>query len=850
MVQLFADFKELHGSSPSDIIDAAKDPQSSGQALVSLSQDLVDDAKKTHQNTEGDIQAITTAPNHGAKACLQLGNIGQVAAACLTKFGTAAQTFDKGVDKLNHKIATSGLRDPSQPDARSGSTETIQQNVKNSLEPDYRALVKTLDKDAGDTATLLKHPNDVETVRALIDGGFIPLSAASQWPGLTLTDEDKKKYYKSVLGRMSTQQQIDWVNANKDHLPPEAAPAINATAQAYFAGLVGDDFKDPDNIDGDTVTLLEFFENEHPFAQSLYDNVTPEQVADAIKHVNDDVYPNGYQSSHADDKKEAFYRDFLTAAGATFATYTKGTGKYAPPSDLTDRWYDAVTSDKDGQGAALTLLLRAGGQKTSYDTHFISDLTDRVYDWEKKQDGPVWGPRDDDITVNPFLTNDDHYRFATDGLANLLGSMEHSPDAARTFFTDGSGQIDEHKLDYLIGDTDVEKGDLRTFSSDAHSDEGEGLGAALEAAAVSNSDDPATRTWCADFASDVFNRVGGQSGTGDGYNPGIGSVHVNLPDDTRHAWPGIADNLGNIAASYSSDVYDIIDGNPQDGDGHLHVSSAIFDKVLGEIGRGDDKSGIETLSAAEMIEGNHRLNQAISDWQEDHPGQPLTMDTLAKSGLGLALQGRGSTNGEVLGHILNKSVLVDIDDDKLASTRAAYVSKAVDIAGGFIPGADTVLGEGKSELVKSAFDISKDQGLDLLKDKVAEAPDATSDEYRNESRATTERGLEYNTLNQLIDHGYLGDQHPGDHRAGVDHSPAIPSSLLVDGPNGTKVVNPDLYDADGVDKIGKTGQYSDAQIRQMRHDWNTWMNSEERNIAEGVTSQAQDGFDREVNKGP
>lgn len=43
MVQLFPDFKELHGSSPAAIVASANDPQSSGQALVDLSGDLVDD---------------------------------------------------------------------------------------------------------------------------------------------------------------------------------------------------------------------------------------------------------------------------------------------------------------------------------------------------------------------------------------------------------------------------------------------------------------------------------------------------------------------------------------------------------------------------------------------------------------------------------------------------------------------------------------------------------------------------------------------------------------------------------------------------------------------------------------
>lgn len=177
----------------------------------------------------------------------------------------------------------------------------------------------------------------------------------------------------------------------------------------------------------------------------------------------------------------------------------------------------------------------------------------------------------------------------------------------------------------------------------------------------------------------------------------------------------------------------------------------------------------------------------------------------------------------------------------------AYVSKAVDIAGGFIPGAGSVLGQGAGHLATSSYDLAKGQGLDLLKQTVGTAPDATADQYRQQSRDATENALEYNTINQLIRAGYLGDQDPGG-----EEQPGIPPSLLVDGPNGTQVVNPDLYDADGIEEIGEEGDYTAAEIEQMREDWNAWLDptNNVRNITEGIVSQAQDGFDRELNKGP
>ncbi|GAB4001591.1 hypothetical protein [Nocardioides ultimimeridianus] len=845
----FDDFKDLYGSTPKAIIDAAHTPGVHAEQLRQLGTDLLQDSHKSDAATIGDLKQISGVGKDAAGHAQKLAASGQLASGCLLKFGNDGTTFDTKVAALNSQVLNAAYADQHDPDVKSGKVKINVGQLRAAkaaeLRPTYNGYVTTLDHQADAVAGILKAgPDNLDNIKRLIREGFIPLTAASDWPGLKLTADDRQAYYKAMFSRMTTEEQIAWVNQNKDKLPPDAAGGLSPEVQQHFADEIAAAIKAPGIVDADTLKMMQFFQSQQAYAHELYTKVSPEDIAAEIKDINGEVYPNGYQSDHADDKKEQFYRDFLTAAGISLATYTKGTGQYAPPSNIVDTYYKALTSDKDGQSAALSLLIRAGGQATSYDDHFLSDLTGRVYDFERKSDSPVWGPRDDDLTVNPFLTNNDHYGYASDTLANLLGSMEHSPKAAQEFFNagypDGDTSKENDRLHYLLTE--------RTFAATpdhtgpAFSDEGRGLGAALEAAAVgTKSTDP---NWSADFTSDVFNTIADKSGTGDDHFLGI-----DVPDDKWHIWSGMSHNLGDIAASYSNDVYDLIDGAPKGGPGHLDVSLDNFDKLLGEIGRGGDKSGVETLSAAVMIEGNHRIDDAITQWKHDHPGQPVTMDSLASSGLGLALQGRGDTTGTVLGHILNKSVLVDVDDDKIAETRAAYVSKAIDIAGGFIPGADTVLGEGKSELVKSAYDITKDQGLDILKEHVGEAPEATSDEYIKQNRDTTERGLEYNVLNQLIANGYLGDQHPGDHHAGVSHTPAIPDSLLVDGPNGTKVVNPDLYDADGTEKIGKDGQYTPAQIQQMRDDWNTWMNSQAQNIAHGVSSQAQDGFDRAVNNG-
>ncbi|MER7559219.1 hypothetical protein ABTZ46_19905 [Nocardioides sp. NPDC126508] len=639
----------------------------------------------------------------------------------------------------------------------------------------------------------------------------------------------------SDLRSMTPQEQADYLTEHPDLLKA-MGPTLSPEIQELIADKAAGDFKDHD-VDPKTVEVIAALSKEPAFAKRLFDQVPLGDLEETIQHINEEAYPGGQVSSRADDDDVKAYKDFLSATGAAYATYTKGTGEYAPPADLVDQWGKAIESGNDGEGAALTLLLRAGGQSESFDTDFIAPLTDRIYDWEKSQDGPVWSVRDPNHVVDPFLTTDDQflsndggYSYASDGMANLLGAMKNSPHAAQDFFMSDDGGVDQDKMKYLVTE--------RTFSGDRYSDEGDGLGAALSAAAMGDKDHEEfgdhpgvyRDEWSAKFSSDLFHTIAEKSGTGDDFGP----------DDVWHIWPGMTDDLGGVAASYAGDIYDTIDvGASEGGPANLSVSGSDLDKVLGEIGRGD-KTGIETLNAAIVLEGNERTSEDIARWQEEHPGVPLTLDAATAAGLDTELAGRGERNGEVLGHILNKSVLVDMSDEEIAKQRAEYTSKAIDMASGFIPGAGTVLGEGASEGAKALYDLGKGEVIDQLKDQVAKAPDATSGEYIKEGRDSMPDQIRYNMVNQLINNGYLTD--------GQGNS-TVPDSLLVEGPNGTRVLNPTLYDADGIDGIGKKDEYTSAQQAQMRADWVDFTKHHpDANRLLGITAQGLDAFDRELNK--
>lgn len=623
------------------------------------------------------------------------------------------------------------------------------------------------------------------------------------------------------LRSMSPQEQASYLMDHPDLLKamgPTLAPEI----QELIADKAASDFEDHD-VSPKTVEAIAALSKEPAFAKKLFDQVSLEDLEGAVKHINDEAYPNGQVSSRADDEDVKAYKEFLSATGAAYATYTKGTGEYAPPSDLVDKWESAITSGDDGQAAALTLLLRAGGNTESYDPDFIGDLSNRIYDWERSQDGPVWRHRDDDGVINPFLTKDDKlfssdpgYRYASDGMANLLGAMGNTPEAAEKFFSTSDGGVDQGKIKYLVTE--------RTFSMDHRSDEGEGLGAAIAAAGIG--EDGHTK-WNADFTSDVFEAIADKSGTGDsGINP---------LDDVWHVWPGMTDDLGTLAGSYAHDVYDLVDSGATDGsETSLDISSGDLDKVIGEIGRGD-KTGLETLNAAIAVEGNARTDEAIRQWEEEHPGTPFTLQAATESNLGTALEGVADSNGKVLGHIIDQGIRVDVADEDLAKTRAEYASKAIDVAAGFVPGAGDVLGESAGHVAKSTFDLGKGEVISQLKSAVGEAPPATSGEYISNSRGVGE-SVKWSMVDRLIQNGYVKD---------------VPDSLLVEGPDGTRMLNPGLYDSDRLDSVGKKGEYTEEQLSQMKRDWNYFTQKHpDHNLIDGVTSQALDAVDRELNKAP
>lgn len=537
-----------------------------------------------------------------------------------------------------------------------------------------------------------------------------------------------------------------------------------------IADWARDDIIEPENIDVDTTALMAGFAKSEAFSEGLYDNVTPDQMADAIQYLNSEAYNEEFALDDGGNKTDqlvgmsvnadehAIYQQFLNAAGTSFATYTHAVSS---PTALADTWFDAITDDdQPGNASALTLLMRKGGENAEYDPDFLYKISDDLYEWEKDQDSPVWGPRDEGVRLlDPDIATSDsdayhssEYKSAirSDGLANILGSMANTPEAAQRFFAEGYENGDpggtNERVEYLLEE--------RTFSKDHLSDEGYGLGAALEAAAAGNTTDEyvselgmGSDEWSAGFATDLFEWSAEMGGTGQ---------DKLRPDYLYWGYPGTSVALGNIGAAYADDIYMMLadsDSNrTPNTDGHgLEITDDQLEGALKMIGVHDDISGLETLSAALLVEGNDQYRLALEGYQPAGERDIANLTANERDGL----KGILGDTGTVLGDVTDLGLAGKDEEERQAEHRAAIAATAFDVAAGFIPGAGDVASGLKDTLWETAIDTGKDQGVGALKDMIKNAPEPNADQIRAASDEEFQNLIQYNTYDQLLATGYL-----------------------------------------------------------------------------------------------
>ncbi|WP_262852709.1 hypothetical protein [Mumia quercus] len=808
---------ERHDVSPGTLSSQAEAVAAPAGDVESFNADL---SKKHNTAREGVAGVIATAmegadtpTKNQARDLIQGITIG---AGAIRLFGTAVETFNGTVDRLNSQIRAELTRDK-------------QLEKKAALSGQHAGAVETLQSAARTAKGQLSDPLDPKNVKALYAAGALPAFAPATFSNVVDLTKVKLKALPYDVANLSAQEQAQYVVDHAKNLDAQFIAMLSPAVRGLVANLVAEDIRTK-AIDADTVATLTLMQDDAAFAHRLYSTVTPNEMADAIQHLSSDAYgtPSGGVQSHASapppPDKEAIdlYRNFLAAAGGTMATYSLGTGQYAPPADAGTTWGKAICDeDNPENAAAISLLLRSGGHTNEFEAKFLSSLANEVYEYEREHAGDrPWGSRGDDShppVYDPYpwgMDKDPLYstygRAMPDAFANVLASMEKSPDAAQKFFTTDAGEVDKDKLDYLIGKKDGNDVDARTFSARYGSDEGNGLGLALEAATVGGGD----REVGAAITTDVFKKIADLSGHG------AGGVGPDAMYDSWHVWPKMTDSLGAMASGYTDDIYDLLSNTPPDkGPTHLDILPSELEKVLGEIGNGDDKTGLQTLTAAMLLE----CNEATAEHLKGLNG-PKTLDALEGTGL----EGVQATNGDVMGNLLNKGLAISTSEEELAKAREELLSKAFDVTTGFLPGGGRVLGETASEFAKTSYDTLQGEALDQLKSTIASSP--STDGYLDGATGDVDEKLKYGAINELYRHGYLGPQDV----TGIEEPfKGVPKEILIGDP---PQIRPDLYDKDGWEKIGGDDM-SDAERTKIQQAWQEWRNSDARSKIDNLSHQ-------------
>jgi hypothetical protein len=716
------------------------------------------------------------------------------AAGCLEFFGHAVDIYNtdgvspRSVEKLNSDwealVASSfGVSRESLPsdatqeqrEAANGRFNSAVSSARAAEQREFDAEFERLETNLDEAATetqgkLNRGPNKAD-ILDLYSAGALPVFAALIW------------------------SDIDFSN---QYLPPEQAQEL----ARYIADQV-----EKGDIDATTVRLMSLYQDNADFSAEFYRHVTPDEMTNAIVELSSDAFPYGNPADpYSLSEERELYRNFLVAAGTMLATYSNGVGDNRPPDDFAEQWGNAITSEdpEDQANAAALSMLFKHGQDGGFDGDFLAEVTEIVYEYEVNHpdDGPIWGPRagTDSSTMygpqDPFKEGDLIFGgYSYDPLANLFTAMDESPEAAEIFVGnagtteyDDTGAMVNDRLHYLLME--------RIWPTD----NGDGLGQALQGATTHSRNDDASGQQSAALASQLVHLIANEAGDEDS---GFWEDGWRIPE-------GMRDSVGNIAASYVSDIYRIAQndsGDPTDltdwvyGDNAsenayndifgLRASNSDMATFLQEIGRGDDKSGITAVTTAALMHNNDLTSSYLETYNEEHPNAPLTIDDLRENGVLNLLEDQSSRTGTALDFIVQNGIDGGHGQEADNAARQEVFSKAFSVATDFVP---TPAGKVAGMLTS--------EGLSWLNDQVSNVPDSVTDKWADDTHGQMLLNLEYQTYNALVDNGYLD----------VERDPAygLPHGAVVFS-NGEWQINPALYNSDPAD--------APAALQNAFNDW-------------------------------
>jgi len=598
------DYWEVTGDA---VRSAAEAPGSDADVIQSLAGELEGDEKAAADAIEGDIEAGVTANTTAAKDAAQsLAAKGQYAVGLLKQFATDVDTFDTTVNQINldYQGQLQANISTAQTDAREKATGdddpepvdtgAIAASVKAGLMPRYQKAEGIIDDAADTIASMFKQGPTDENVRQLVRSGLIPLTAATLYPTLTLTTDDRASFYKNAMAGLDAPARAKYLLDHKD-IPADVLDTIlkhDRDAADAIADVVDDKASkiDHDSSEDDVkevVDLLNRFKDSGEASAAIVHKMGAQGLLATISIAGSRMYGGGDESD-------------LELAQAVRDVFRKGEPVLADqdPTASRDLARDMVNflkdPDRDSEQPgndqySLSYLLR----DSTLSTPFLDTMGDELEHMERDGgDDFSWRSKGGMTYGGPWMFDEDDRDAAFDPVASYMSALGNNDEASLEFFTGGGGETPydhdgEDRQDYWLGH--------RYWGHDNF----DGVVSALDSATTgaNNLDDPTSSREAAELMSNGVHLLAGRESVEwngvDGEEFGPGDL---TGDGTKH--------MAHMLSTYLPAIDRALE-NPEDPDG--------FEPGLTTLTAGRFGDGLEDMPLFLKDDLSRLTDVAVSD---------------------------------------------------------------------------------------------------------------------------------------------------------------------------------------------------------------------------------------------
>ena len=362
----------------------------------------------------------------------------------------------------------------------------------------------------------------------------------------------------------------------------------------------------------------------------------------------------------------------------------------------------------------------------------------------------------------------------------------------------------------------------RTWAHSRYSDEGDGLGRALEAATTSYRNDASTGWVSAELASETIALIG--AATHDGWK-----MYTDMRDNVANILGSYGPDLMRIASTTRDGKYTELDdlvnssnpGFPPVGDGGMYgmnFDKEMLTRVLETIGEDDDN--VEKVMAGALTAQQMRLTYALHNGLDPNVegGNPNNALLLLKGQNVPIIDNANDNAADMFAFIVNTCYEGDVKDEEAAKKRAEMLSKVLGVVTDLPP----------LEITGPWTSFAVNTTKDIILDKLAEGPEANSSEIYGEMDADTKQSLRHNTMNLLLANGYLDQavfDRANQEAGGHTYTPPPAAALLRD--DHGRLVDPPQFDfeSDAYDTWATTVGVEGALTNQIVDRYNaSWPN--------------------------